>query len=52
VEYGKVVELIDLVKQNAITAFALDIEKGSPPLAPVPSPAAPSAVPGAPGGAP
>ena len=36
VEYGKVVELIDLVKQNGISAFALDIEKGSPPVAPVP----------------
>jgi len=34
VEYGKVVELIDLVKQNGITAFALDIERGAPPVAP------------------
>jgi len=25
--YGKVVELIDLVKQNGVTAFALDIER-------------------------
>lgn len=41
VEYGKVVELIDLVKQNGVTAFALDIERGSPPVAPVPAPAAP-----------
>jgi biopolymer transport protein ExbD len=36
VEYGKVVELIDLVKQNGVSAFALDIERGSPPVAPVP----------------
>jgi biopolymer transport protein ExbD len=34
VEYGKVVELIDLVKQNGIASFALDIERGSPPVAP------------------
>jgi biopolymer transport protein ExbD len=39
VEYGKVVELIDLVKQNGVSAFALDIERGAPPVAPVPSPA-------------
>ncbi len=31
VEYGKVIELIDLVKQNGITAFALDIERGTAP---------------------
>jgi biopolymer transport protein ExbD len=45
VEYGKVVELIDLVKQNGVAAFALDIERGAPPVAPVgapsPSPSAP-----------
>ncbi len=29
VAYGKVVELIDLVKQNGVSAFALDIERGS-----------------------
>ena len=29
--YGRVVELIDLVKQNGVTAFALDIERGTPP---------------------
>jgi biopolymer transport protein ExbD len=34
VEYGHVVELIDLVKQNGISAFALDIERGSPPAVP------------------
>jgi biopolymer transport protein ExbD len=34
VEYGKVVELIDLVKQNGIAAFALDIERGTPPVVP------------------
>src|SRR5687767_9474622 len=44
VEYGKVVELIDLVKQNGITAFALDIEKGAAPAIP----AAPAAEPAAP----
>jgi biopolymer transport protein ExbD len=31
VEYGKVVELIDLVKQGGVSAFALDIERGAPP---------------------
>jgi biopolymer transport protein ExbD len=34
VEYGKVVELIDLVKQNGIASFALDIERGAPPVVP------------------
>jgi biopolymer transport protein ExbD len=34
VEYGKVVEIIDLVKQNGVAAFALDIERGNPPVAP------------------
>jgi biopolymer transport protein ExbD len=34
VEYGKVVELIDLVKQNGIAAFALDIERGAAPVVP------------------
>jgi hypothetical protein len=29
-----VVELIDLVKQNGISAFALDIERGAPPVVP------------------
>jgi biopolymer transport protein ExbD len=38
VEYGKVVELIDLVKQNGVSAFALDIERGTPPVAPAPLP--------------
>ena len=42
VPYGRVVELIDLVKQNGVTAFALDIERGTPPVAPVgPAPSAP-----------
>ena len=31
VEYGKVVEIIDTVKQNGVAAFALDIERGPPP---------------------
>ncbi len=30
VEYGKVIEIIDLVKQNGITAFALDVERTIP----------------------
>ena len=35
VPYGRVVELIDLVKENGIVAFALDVENGpSPPAAP------------------
>lgn len=34
VEYGRVVEMIDLVKQNGIRAFALDIERGQPPVVP------------------
>ena len=46
VEYGRVVELIDLVKQNGVSAFALDIERGgATPVAPMepaaPQPAAP-----------
>ena len=36
VPYGRVVELIDLVKQNGVSAFALDIERGTPPVAPLP----------------
>ena len=27
VEYGKVVDLIDLVKRNGVSAFALDVER-------------------------
>ena len=34
VEYGRVIEMIDLVKQNGIRAFALDIERGNPPVVP------------------
>ena len=30
VEYGKVIEIIDLVKQNGLTAFALDVERTAP----------------------
>lgn len=41
VEYGRVVEMIDLVKANGIKAFALDIERGSPPVAPAAGSAAP-----------
>lgn len=41
VEYGRVVEMIDLVKANGIKAFALDIERGSPPVAPTTGSAAP-----------
>ena len=50
VEYGRVVEIIDTVKHNGISAFALDIERGpapptapAPATAPVPTPAAPPA---------
>lgn len=32
-EYGRVVEMIDVVKQNGIKTFALDIEKGNAPTA-------------------
>jgi biopolymer transport protein ExbD len=38
VEYGRVVELIDMVKQNGVTAFALDIERGAPPVVPAATP--------------
>ena len=45
VEYGKVVEMIDTIKQNGVGAFALDIERGgNAPVAPV-DPAAPPAPP-------
>jgi biopolymer transport protein TolR len=37
VAYGRVVELIDLVKQNGVSAFALDIERG-PSAAAEPAP--------------
>lgn len=30
VEYGRVVELIDLVKQNGVATFALDVERTAP----------------------
>lgn len=44
VEYGKVVEMIDTVKQNGVGAFALDIERGgNAPVAPVDPAAAPAA---------
>ena len=33
VEYGKVIEIIDMVKQNGITAFALDVERTAPKAA-------------------
>ena len=39
VEYGRVVELIDLVKQNGVTAFALDVERGAAPAGAGPAPA-------------
>ena len=38
VAYGRVVELIDLVKANGVAAFALDVERGP---APAPAPATP-----------
>ena len=31
IDYGRVIELIDLVKQNGISAFALDVERGPAP---------------------
>jgi biopolymer transport protein ExbD len=34
VPYGRVVELIDLVKANGIAAFALDVERGPAPATP------------------
>jgi len=30
VEYGKVIEIIDMVKENGVTAFALDVERTAP----------------------
>jgi len=33
VAYGRVVELIDLVKANGVSAFALDVERGPAPAA-------------------
>ena len=37
VEYGRVVEIIDTVKHNGVSSFALDIERGpAPPTAPIP----------------
>jgi biopolymer transport protein ExbD len=30
VDYGKVIEIIDMVKLNGITAFALDVERTAP----------------------
>jgi biopolymer transport protein ExbD len=43
VEYGKVVEMIDVVKQNGVGAFALDIERGgaAPDGTTAPAPATP-----------
>lgn len=34
VEYGKVVDLIDLVKRNGVSAFALDVERDVAPSTP------------------
>lgn len=46
VEYGRVVEIIDTVKQNGVSAFALDIERGpAPATAPVESPRSPGGAP-------
>ena len=36
VAYGRVVEIIDLVKHNGVSAFALDIERSAPPATPTP----------------
>jgi biopolymer transport protein ExbD len=38
VEYGRVVEIIDTVKQNGVSTFALDIERSVPPPSVPPSP--------------
>ncbi|HEY2902323.1 MAG TPA: biopolymer transporter ExbD [Polyangia bacterium] len=43
VAYGRVVELIDLVKANGVTAFALDVERGPAPPTGEGAPAAPPA---------
>lgn len=43
VEYGRVVEMIDTVKQNGVGAFALDIERGgNAPVVPSENPPAPA----------
>lgn len=34
VPYGRVVEVIDLVKAHGVTSFALNIERSAPPAAP------------------
>jgi biopolymer transport protein ExbD len=34
IEYGRVVDLIDLVKRNGVTAFALDVERRAAPSSP------------------
>ena len=34
VEYGHVVDLIDLVKHNGVSAFALDVERSAAPSSP------------------
>lgn len=38
VAYGRVMELIDMVKQNGITAFALDVERTQPGQSPFGAP--------------
>jgi len=38
VEYGRVIELIDTVKHNGVSAFALDVERGPVPAAATPPP--------------
>jgi biopolymer transport protein ExbD len=45
VAYGRVVELIDLVKANGIAAFALDVERGPAPPAGEAAAAPPAAKP-------
>ena len=42
VEYGRVIEIIDTVKHNGVSAFALDIERGPAPAEAPAAPAAPS----------
>ena len=46
VEYGRVIEIIDTVKKNGVSAFALDVERGPAPSgAPTPVAPAPGASP-------
>ena len=41
VEYGQVIEIIDTVKHNGVSTFALDIERGPAPPDGTPQPGTP-----------